>query len=59
MKFEDIKRTKVPKRKLMLWIDESIIEQIEMLKPPTITTQEAIRQVLQHYIGEDDLLEGL
>ena len=59
MRFQDIKRTKVPKKKLMLWVDQDIIDKIEELKPPSITVQEAIRQVLNHYVNEDDYLEGL
>jgi hypothetical protein len=59
MRFQDIKRTKVPKKKLMLWVDQDIVDKIEELKPPSITVQEAIRQVLNHYVNEDDYLEGL
>ena len=59
MEFKDVKKTHTKKRKLMLWVDESLCNQIEELKPPSITLQEAIRQVLKFYVQDDALLEGL
>jgi len=58
MNFKDIKRTKVPKRKLMLWVDEEYLQKLEGMKPPTITLQESIRQIIKYYIDEGDL-DGL
>ena len=59
VEFRDVKKSRTKKRKLMLWVDESLCSQIEQMKPPSITLQEAIRQVLKYYVQDDALLEGL
>lgn len=57
--FKQVKRTTTKKKKLMLWVDNSLIEEIESLKPRGITTQEAIRQILAYYVEETKALNGL
>lgn len=49
LEFKNIKRSTSSKRKLMLWIDISVIEAFEGMGL-TITVQEQMRQVLQHFV---------
>lgn len=57
--FKSVKKNKKPKRRLMLYIDQEMIDDIDSLKPRGLTTQEAIRQILAYHIEETKTLNGL
>ena len=60
MELREVKKTHSKKKKLMLWIDTELVEALDVMKPPAITVQECIRQIIAHYVNEsDDELEGL
>ena len=59
MDFLPIKKSFTKKKKLMLWIDMEIIDTLDSMKPPHITIQEAIRQILKNFIEDGDELGGL
>lgn len=48
--FKMIKRSKQKKKKLMLWIDQEVVDSFELMEPTNITTQEKMRQVLRHFV---------
>lgn len=54
--FKNIKKDRAKKRKLMLWIESEICDEIDSLKPKSITTQEAIRQIIKYHLNEQRLL---
>ena len=59
MEFRTIKRSFSKKKKLMLFIDEELIEKLEKMKPIEITNQEAIRQIVRDFIEDHEMLGGL
>ena len=59
MEFEDVRKTRTKKKKMMLWIDRDLIERLDELKPPRITTQEAIRQVIKSFVEDSESMGGL
>jgi hypothetical protein len=52
IEFNYVKRSPSKKRKMMLWIEETVIDRIENAKPNEITSQEAIRQLLVYALDE-------
>lgn len=59
MDFRIVRKSHSKKRKLMLWVEEALIEKIDMVKPAEITTQEAMRQLLEDKISEMDMMSSL
>lgn len=59
MDFRVVKKSHTKKKKLMLWVEEALIEKIDMIKPNEITTQEAMRQLLEDKISEMDMMSSL
>jgi hypothetical protein len=59
MEFRTVKRSFSKKKKLMLFIDEELIEKLEKMKPIEITNQEAIRQIVRDFIEDYEMLGGL
>lgn len=59
MEFQNLKRTSSRKKKMMLYIEESLCDAIDEIKPPEITTQEAIRQICQDFITDFKSLDAL
>lgn len=59
MDFKSVKRSHSKKKKIMLYIDESLIDSIEAIKPIEITVQEAIRQICRDFIEDTDAMGGL
>lgn len=53
------KKNKGKKTKLMLWIDNELLENISDLKQPEMTRQEAIRQILNYHVEMEKNLSGL
>ena len=51
--FVRIDRNKIRKRKMMLWIDESQVSELELMPPVDITVQEKIRQIVKGFLEED------
>ena len=49
-------RSKTKRKKLMLWIPEDLVMRVDLIKPPGITTQEAIRQIVSDWLVEEDPL---
>ncbi len=60
MEFIYRKQSPTKKLKLMLWCNASLVQRIEKIKPDEITTQEAMRQLLNYAVemkekeGQDD-----
>jgi hypothetical protein len=52
-------KTKGKKTKLMLWIDNGLLDDIAELKEPEMTRQEAIRQILAYHVEMEKNLSGL
>ena len=51
--FVRIDRNKIRKRKMILWIDESQVSELELMPPVDITVQEKIRQIVKGFLEED------
>jgi hypothetical protein len=59
MDFKIKKRSHSNKKKLMLWIDQDLIDRLEGIKPDEITVQEAIRQLTEEYVTDFEALGGV
>ena len=53
------KKSKGKKTKLMLWIENELLDDISDLKEPEMTRQEAIRQILVYHVEMEKNLSGL
>lgn len=52
--FLSVKKSHAKKKKMMLWIDLADLDRIEEVKPPEITNQEAIRQIIKNFLEEGE-----
>lgn len=59
MEFRIVKKSHGPKKKLMLWIGQDLIEKVELIKPAEITVQEAMRQMLVDKLDDMEMMESL
>ena len=53
MDFKVVKKSFTKKRKLMLYIDKSVCDQLDDMPPNTITVQEKVRQIVKNFLDDD------
>lgn len=55
MQFKEVKKSYTKKRKLMLYIEKDVCDQLDDMEPHTITIQEKVRQIVKNFLDDDGM----